>query len=88
MKSRHCTRQNQTIVNIALYIPTLFRASTLTQPFRTAADNPTANSGRGKMNTRRSNWVRLCSTAILIVFAAGYGTVAADGFKNLKIRDV
>nr|QNT35644.1 hypothetical protein GNCGGNMO_00006 [uncultured Methanosarcinales archaeon] len=71
MKYRHNTGQNQPIVNTTDDTSdALLRARTLTPPVCTAADSPTANSGRGMMNARRSINGRWRSMAILIVFAA------------------
>jgi len=87
MKSRHNTIQNRPIVNATDGTSdAILRARTLAQPVCTAADSPTANSGRGMTNARRSSRGGWCSMAILTIFTAGYGTVSADGFKNLKIR--
>jgi len=74
MRYRHNTEQNQSIVNAIDNASTLLAARTL------------ANSGKGTMKVRRSTTGNWCSMAILTIFTAGYGTVAADGFKSLKIR--
>jgi len=66
--------------------PVLFVAArTLAQPVCTAADSQTANSG-STMNASRNIRRRWCNMAIRTIFTAGYGTIATDGFKNLKIR--
>ncbi|MEA1894368.1 MAG: hypothetical protein U9N36_04025, partial [Euryarchaeota archaeon] len=70
MKYIHITH-NRSIVNATDDTSdTLIRARTLAPPVCTAADSPTADSGRGMMSARRSNQGRWCSVAILIAFAA------------------
>ena len=71
MKSRHNTRQDRPIVNATDDTSNALLCShTLAPPVCTVADSPTANSGRGAMNARRSIWERWRSMAILIVIAA------------------
>ena len=71
MKSIHNTTQHQQSVGVTDGTSdTLLCAHTLAQPVCTTADSPTANSGRGIMNTRRILWGRWRSIAVLTVFAA------------------
>jgi hypothetical protein len=70
MKSIHNTAQDRP--KCKRYDDTsdaLIRAHTLAQPVCTAADSPTANSGRGAVNARRSIRGSWCSMAVLTVFA-------------------
>ncbi|MEA1895679.1 MAG: hypothetical protein U9N36_10890 [Euryarchaeota archaeon] len=88
MKSGHNNRQDQPIANATDdFFYALLHVYALALPVCTAADSPTANGGKGLMNARRSirGWIWY-STAILTIFTAGYGAVAAGNSKNLRIR--
>ena len=81
--TRHNTRQNRPIVNVA---DGTSDASQSTTHACAVSTHRAANNGRGMTNASRSIMGKWCNTAILTIFTAGYGTVAADGFKSLKIR--
>jgi uncharacterized lipoprotein YddW (UPF0748 family) len=71
MKYRHDITQDRPIVNATDDTSALFAAAhTLAPPVCTAADSPTANSGRGAMNARRSIRGIWCSMAVLVAFTA------------------
>ena len=72
MKYRHNTTQDRPIVNATDDTSdTLLCAYTLAPPACTAADSPTANSGRGMMNAYRSIRGRWCSTVVAVPIAVG-----------------
>ncbi len=71
MKSGHNITQDRPIVNATDDTSdALLRARTLAQPVCTAADSPTANSGRGTVNARRSIMANWCNMVVLIAVAA------------------
>jgi hypothetical protein len=71
MKYRHNITQDRPIVNATDDTSdALLCARTLAQPVCTAADSPTANSGMGVVNARRSSRERWCSMTVLIAVAA------------------
>ena len=71
MKYRHNTAQDQP--KCKRYDDTsnaLIHMRTLAQPVCTAADSPTADSGRGMMKISKSTRGRWCGMAVLIAFVA------------------
>jgi hypothetical protein len=86
MKSRHNTRQNRPIVNVTDDTSDALRSSTHACAASLHRRQPDCKQWQGHDERQQKHQRGWCSMAILTIFTAGYGTVAADGFKSLKIR--